>query len=116
MAKLVEKLNRIKWKNYLNYVSIAIVAVIFSLMTFTTGLPQSTLFLLEKITMNIILAVSLSLVVGFLGEDDVQGDVFKQVKKRRFRRADERHEREDEHGEGDADIVDIVLPFDVFEG
>ena len=68
MAKLVEKLNRIKWKNYLNYVSIAIVAVIFSLMTFTAGLPQSTLFLLEKITMNIILAVSLSLVVGFLGE------------------------------------------------
>ena len=68
MAKFVEKLNRIKWKNYLNYVSISIIAVIFSIMTFTSGLPQSTLFLLEKITMNIILAVSLSLVVGFLGE------------------------------------------------
>ena len=61
-------MTRIKWKNYLNYISIGIIAVIFSLMTFSSGLPQSTLFLLEKITMNIILAVSLSLVVGFLGE------------------------------------------------
>ena len=61
-------MTRIKWKNYLNYISIGIISVIFSLMTFSSGLPQSTLFLLEKITMNIILAVSLSLVVGFLGE------------------------------------------------
>ena len=39
-----------------------------TVLTFLGALPQSTLFLLEKVVMNIILAVSLSLVVGFLGE------------------------------------------------
>ena len=68
MAKFFNKLRNIKWRHFVNYIAIGIAAAIFSTMTFTTGLPQSTLFLLEKITMNIILAVSLSLVVGFLGE------------------------------------------------
>ena len=68
MGKILNKLGKIKWKHFVNYIAIAIVAVIFSSMTFAGALPQSTLFLLEKITMNIILAVSLSLVVGFLGE------------------------------------------------
>ena len=68
MAQLMEKIKRIKWKNLVNYIAVGIVAIIFSVMTLAGGLPQSSLFLLEKITMNIILAVSLSLVVGFLGE------------------------------------------------
>lgn len=68
MGKILNKLGKIKWKHFVNYIAIAIVTVIFSSMTFAGALPQSTLFLLEKITMNIILAVSLSLVVGFLGE------------------------------------------------
>lgn len=68
MGNILNKLGKIKWKHFVNYIAIAIVAVIFSSMTFAGALPQSTLFLLEKITMNIILAVSLSLVVGFLGE------------------------------------------------
>lgn len=63
-----EKFLNIKWKNFVNYIAVGIVGIIFSLLTLTSGLPQSTLFLLEKITMNIVLAVSLSLVVGFLGE------------------------------------------------
>ena len=68
MTRLLENLKKIKWKHFVNYIAIGIVAIIFSSMTFADALPQSTLFLLEKITMNIILAVSLSLVVGFLGE------------------------------------------------
>ena len=68
MAQLMEKIKKIKWKNFVNYIAVGIVAIVFSAMAIAGGLPQSTLFLLEKITMNIILAVSLSLVVGFLGE------------------------------------------------
>ncbi len=68
MAQLMEKFKKVKWKHYVNYIAVGIAAVIFSAITFAGGLPQSSLFLLEKITMNIILAVSLSLVVGFLGE------------------------------------------------
>lgn len=68
MTELKNKLRKIKWKHFVNYIAIGIVAIIFSAITLGGGLPQSTLYLLEKITMNIILAVSLSLVVGFLGE------------------------------------------------
>ncbi len=63
-----EKMKKVKWKHYASYIAIGIVAIIFSALTLAGSLPQSTLYLLEKITMNIILAVSLSLVVGFLGE------------------------------------------------
>ncbi len=68
MNAFLEKLKTVKWKHFVNYIAIGVVALIFSVLTLAGALPQSTLFLLEKITMNIILAVSLSLVVGFLGE------------------------------------------------
>ena len=57
-----------KWKHYVNYAGVGIFALVFTIMSFTTGLPSSTLYLLEKIAISVILAVSLSLVVGFLGE------------------------------------------------
>jgi len=68
MTEFMNKLRKIKWKHFVNYIAVGIVAIIFSAMTLGGALPQSSLYLLEKITMNIILAVSLSLVVGFLGE------------------------------------------------
>ena len=68
MEKKNTLLGKIKWKYFIRYVIIAAIGLIFTVLTFTTGLKQSNLFLLEKITMNITLAVSLSLVVGFLGE------------------------------------------------
>ena len=68
MAGFVEKMKKLKWKHYTSYIVIAVVAALFSALTLAGSLPQSMLYLLEKITMNIILAVSLSLVVGFLGE------------------------------------------------
>lgn len=68
MEKKNTLLSKIKWKYFIRYVIIAAIGLIFTILTFTTGLKQSNLFLLEKITINITLAVSLSLVVGFLGE------------------------------------------------
>ncbi len=62
------KLGTIKWKHFINYMVVAAVGLLFTVLSLTTGLQSSTLFLLEKICISIILAVSLSLVVGFLGE------------------------------------------------
>ncbi|MBQ9977449.1 MAG: branched-chain amino acid ABC transporter permease [Clostridia bacterium] len=65
MANLFTK---IKWKYFINYIVIAIATVVFTVMSFTGALSSSTIYLLEKIAIAIILAVSLSVVVGFLGE------------------------------------------------
>ena len=61
-------LYKIKWKYYISYLVIGLIAILLTVLTMSGGIKQSNLFLLEKITMNITLAVSLSLVVGFLGE------------------------------------------------
>ena len=62
-------IGKFKIKHYINYIVIGIIAIVFSIISFSGGhIDNSTLFLLEKMTISIILAVSLSLVVGFLGE------------------------------------------------
>lgn len=58
----------IKWKYYINYVVITVFTVIFALLSFTGALKSSDIYMLEKISIAIMLAVSLSIVVGFLGE------------------------------------------------
>ncbi len=55
-------------KFYLSTVIVAIIGIIFTVQSFTIGLEKSTIYLLEKIIIAVILAVSLNLVVGFLGE------------------------------------------------
>jgi branched-chain amino acid transport system permease protein len=55
-------------KNYLNYSVIGAVTVIFAILSLTGNLSASYAYLFEKIAISIILAVSLGLVVGFLGE------------------------------------------------
>ena len=63
------KLGKIKIKHYINYAVIGILTAVLASIVLTGGrLDNSTLFLLEKMSISIILAVSLSLVVGFLGE------------------------------------------------
>ena len=63
------KIGKIKVKHYINYVAISAIIGVFGGIILTGGrLDNSTLFLLEKMAISIILAVSLSLVVGFLGE------------------------------------------------
>ncbi len=64
----MNKLRSIKWKHYVNYILVAAAAIIFTVSSFAGGLNPSMLVLLEKITIAIMLAVSLSMVVGFLGE------------------------------------------------
>ena len=61
-------LKNIKWKHYVNYIGVAIFTVIFAVMSLTGSLTSSSIYLLEKIAIAVMLAVSLSLVVGFLGE------------------------------------------------
>ena len=61
-----ERLIHIKWKHYAAYIAVALVMLIFGVIS--KGLPASICYLLEKTAIAMILAVSLSLVVGFLGE------------------------------------------------
>lgn len=64
----MEKLKNIKWKHYINYVVIAICTIVFGSMAYMGMLTTSTIYLVEKIAIAVMLAVSLSIVVGFLGE------------------------------------------------
>lgn len=61
-------LKKIKWKHYANYIVIAVLTVVFAILSLSGSLSISTIYLLEKIAIAILLSVSLSVVVGFLGE------------------------------------------------
>lgn len=66
---MMDKLRKIKWNHYINYIVIGLFTVIFGGMALGgMHLSSSMLFLFEKVAISIILAVSLSIVVGFLGE------------------------------------------------
>ena len=63
------KFKKINWNHYINYIVIGVLILVLGIMTMTGyRFDSSLLYLLEKIAISIILAVSLSLVVGFLGE------------------------------------------------
>ena len=64
----MEKLKSVKWNHYLNYIVVAAVTVIFAILSLTGVIESSDKYLLEKVAIAITLAVSLSMVVGFLGE------------------------------------------------
>ena len=60
---------KLKLNHYINYVVIGIITLVMGTISLVGGrFDNSLLFLMEKIAISIILAVSLSLVVGFLGE------------------------------------------------
>ena len=61
-------LKKIKWKHYINYIAVAAFTLLFTILSFSGALKSSDLYLLEKIAISVILATSLSMVVGFLGE------------------------------------------------
>ena len=62
-------LKKLKLNHYINYVVIGLMTIVLGSISLTGGrFDNSLLFLLEKMAISIILAVSLSLVVGFLGE------------------------------------------------
>jgi len=63
------RLGKFKVGHYINYIVIGLLTLVLGSMTLAGNrFDNSLLFLLEKVAISIILAVSLSLVVGFLGE------------------------------------------------
>lgn len=60
--------SKFKLKHYVNYIGVGLFLIISSLLMFTGMLNRSTANLITQISYSIILAVSLNLVVGFLGE------------------------------------------------
>ena len=66
---LFKKLKNFKWNHYLNYIVIGALTLFLTAFVLTGNkLNGSLLILMEKMGIAAILAVSLSLVVGFLGE------------------------------------------------
>ncbi len=57
-----------KVKHYINYICVGLATIILAIVGLSGGLLTSTIYTVERIAISIILAVSLSLVVGFLGE------------------------------------------------
>ena len=68
MIKSILKSDDFKLKNCINYIAVAAVLVFFVVMNSTGNLKASYMNLLVQVGYSIILAVSLNLVVGFLGE------------------------------------------------
>lgn len=63
------RLGKFKLNHYINYIVIGALTLVLGAMTLAGNrFDNSLLFLMEKMSISIILAVSLSLVVGFLGE------------------------------------------------
>ena len=68
MGAFVMRMKKMKWKYYINYVGVGATLILFAVLQMTGSLKSSTQIVLENIAISMILAVSLSLVVGFLGE------------------------------------------------
>ena len=63
------RIGKMKINHYINYMVIGLITLVMGIISLVGGrFDNSLLFLVEKIAISIILAVSLSLVVGFLGE------------------------------------------------
>ncbi len=61
-------MKKFKLKHWINYIILLALAVPFSVIAFTGSVKGSTALMLTQIGYSVILAVSLNLVVGFLGE------------------------------------------------
>lgn len=66
--KSFETPRKFKFKRYLIYYAFALFLIIFGTLSVTVGLKRSTTMLFEQIGYTMIAVISLSLVVGFLGE------------------------------------------------
>ena len=63
------RIGKFKLGHYINYMVIGLITLVMGIISIAGGrFDNSLVFLVEKIAISIILAVSLSLVVGFLGE------------------------------------------------
>ncbi len=68
MSALFGRIRKMKWKYYVNYIIVAAALLLFGGLQLAGSLRSSVQLVLENIAISVILAVSLSLVVGFLGE------------------------------------------------
>lgn len=68
MSKIVAFFKKPFIRKYANYIVVALIALIFGVLSVTQNLKMGNQFLLEQVGIAILLAVSLSMVVGFLGE------------------------------------------------
>lgn len=68
MEQIAVFAKRFKLKRYITYIIIALFTLVFAIVSLSGGLKLSTTILLEQVSYGVILAISLSLVVGFLGE------------------------------------------------
>ena len=64
----MSSLKNVKWKHYISYIAVAAFTLVFTILSFMGAIKSSDIYMLEKIAISIMLAVSLSVVVGFLGE------------------------------------------------
>ena len=64
----MSKLKNIKWKQYVLYLILVAVTCYYGFFGLQKDLNRLTTIMLEKAAVAMILAVSLNLVVGFLGE------------------------------------------------
>ncbi len=62
------KLKNVKWKQYIVYILLLAATCYFGFFGLQKSLNRSTTILLEKVAVAMMLAISLNLVVGFLGE------------------------------------------------
>lgn len=65
---MLQHRGKVQWKYYINYAIIAAVAIVYAVLSLAGEVKHSDTVLLEKISIAIILATSLGMVVGFLGE------------------------------------------------
>lgn len=61
-------MKKVKLSHYLNYIVIAVLGIVFTALSFTGNIKSLYLLMLENILIAVLLSVSLSIVVGFLGE------------------------------------------------
>ena len=48
---------KFRLKYFVNYIAVILILLVLTVMTFTTGIRQSSLYMLEKITINVTLAL-----------------------------------------------------------
>ncbi len=65
---MTKQKKKIEWKQYINYTVVFVVGLVFAILSLTGGMSSSLQYTLELIAIAVVAAVSLNLVVGFLGE------------------------------------------------
>lgn len=68
MSAVLEFFKKPFIRKYLNYILLGLIAVVFGILSLSGSLKMGSQFLLEQIAIAALLAVSLGMVVGFLGE------------------------------------------------